>query len=221
MEYRYNFSFLPRWMNTNKITASELLDVMGTKDYATLRRWIKGDKMIKLDAMLSICNTYGIPLACFFVNKEMCINELPIPSIEYDDEVELSKEETNKKHGINPYITSKKDSILPSRWAKLYEDKLLKIEKGDASKEEIIKLTLESKYNNNITKLTEKYQNEVNKVKKEYKIEKERLNKQLNDKDLIISNLSKTLSNVTIPNKNTYNLPEENASSDMVSEDLK
>lgn len=218
MEYRYNFSFLPKWMHENGITATELLDVMGTRDYATLRRWVKGNKIMKLDAILSLCNAYNISMSCFFINKDVC-PDFAIPSEEYDDKTELPEEEVNKKHGINPYISKKRDTILPGRWARLYDDKILEIDKRDISNEEVLKLTLESKYHNNISKITEKYQKDLVKLQKEFKIEKERLKKQLADKDNTILSLSKAISNVTIPNRKTYQLPKENPESNMVSEE--
>lgn len=217
MNYRYNYAFLPRWMRENKITASELLNVLGTKDYATLRRWTKGEKIPKLEAVVCICNAYNIPMACFYVNTEQNAKELLIPSVEYDDIIDKAGD---NKNSVNPYLSNKKTSILPKRWAKLYEDKLLKIEKGEAETEDILKLKLESKYNNNLTKLSENYQKELDKLRKEHKAEQERFKKQLLDKDNIISNLSKALSNITIRGDKDYSIDDDLTKTDMVSEDL-
>lgn len=207
MDYRYNYAFLPKWMTENKITASDLLNVLGTKDYATLRRWMNGEKVPKLEAVLCICNTYNIPMACFFVNKEQNPRELQIPSFEYDDKIDISGDNKNK-NSVNPYILHKKTPILPKRWAKLYEDKLLKIESGDSSKEDVLKLKLESNYNNDLTQLKESYQKELEKLRRECKTEQENFKKQLLDKDNIISNLSKTLSNITIRGEKGYNIDD-------------
>lgn len=205
MNYRYNYAFLPKWMRENNITASELLNVLGTKDYVTLRRWTKGEKIPKIEAMLCICNAYDVPLACFFVNTEENAKELLIPSDEYDDKIDKTGDNKNKNI-VNPYLSKKNTSILPKRWAKLYEEKLLKIETGESSNEDVFKLKLESKYNNNLTQLTETYQKELDKLRKECKTEQKKFKKQLFDMNNIISNLSKTLSNITIRGEKRYNI---------------
>lgn len=69
-EYRYNYNFIQQWMRVNQITKKEVLDALGIKDYASLNRWINGEYPIHIDAMLRLCNTYNIPLACFFFDSD-------------------------------------------------------------------------------------------------------------------------------------------------------
>ena len=141
MDYHYNFAFLPKWMRENKITSGDLLNVLGTRDYATLRRWSKGEKIPRIEAMLTICNAYDVPLACFFVNTEENAKELLIPSEEENDKIDKTGDNKNKNI-VNPYLSKKKASVLPKRWAKLYEDKLLKIENGGSSSEDFRELPM-------------------------------------------------------------------------------
>lgn len=196
MKYRYNLAFLPKWMKENGITSTELLETMGTQDYATLRRWITGKGIIKFDALLCLCNAYNIPISCFLVNKETC-NDFAVPTQEYDDNIDMPLED--KKRGVNPYRDKKIDTMLPGRWKKLYAENILKGIKDDSTKEDIIKQSLDSKYNIKINKLTEKYQKELEKLDKKYK-------KQIVDKDKTINSLSNTLSNLT--SKKSFSLQQ-------------
>lgn len=73
-EYRYNYNFIRQWMRENQISKKEVLDALGIKDYASLNRWTSGEYPIHIDAMLRLCNTYNIPLACFFFDSDRLKN---------------------------------------------------------------------------------------------------------------------------------------------------
>lgn len=76
MEYRYNYNFLLQWMEVNKKTKKDVLDALGTRDYASVRKWMEGTIPMHIEAILRLCNTYNIPLGAFFYDEEQ-IKKMP------------------------------------------------------------------------------------------------------------------------------------------------
>ena len=42
-DYRFNFGFLSEWMRENNMTKRDVLNAIGSKDYAGLNDWIAGE----------------------------------------------------------------------------------------------------------------------------------------------------------------------------------
>lgn len=207
MKYRYNYSFLQKWMITNKKTANEILEVIGTKDYNTLRRWINGEKMIRTDVALRICNAYNIPITCFYVNMEETSNDIIVPLIERGDIIEpVTKPDDGKRvYEVKADILQKEKSKLPSRWAKLFTPN--------------IKSSKTSKEIEPINDIEESKVLSIDEIRANFKQKEATLKKQLIDKDNIINNLSKALSNVTGLTKEPYKHIDDTGR-DLVCEDL-
>lgn len=224
MEYRYNYAFLPSWIKKNKLKAVDVLATLGTKDYSTLRKWISGERIMRTDAIIRLSNTYGIPIECFFVNKEYTQNDFAVPMYESTDEIELSKidiDPDKKTYGVSPVVDEKIPSILPKRWSKLYSKKIKEVLDGQLSNEDILKFNMESQYNKNLNKIVDKYKKKEEALKAEFKMERDELMAQLSDKDETISKLSETLLNMT-KNQNQTNGIINNTSNDcMVSDDIR
>lgn len=70
MEYRYNYRFLQSWMAENDISNRRVLEAIGTQDNKSMNAWKNGERPMPVETMLRVCNTFAIPLACFFFNLD-------------------------------------------------------------------------------------------------------------------------------------------------------
>ena len=68
-DYRFNFGFLAEWMKLNNKTKRDVLNAIGSKDYSGLNGWIAGERPMHIEAILRLCNTYNIPLGCWFFDN--------------------------------------------------------------------------------------------------------------------------------------------------------
>lgn len=199
MKYRYNYSFLEKWMNENRKTSGELLEVIGTTDYTALRRWINGEKMMRIDGVLRLCNAYNIPLACFFVNIEDTSKDFIVPKYQDTDTIKANILNTDKKRNeLDPDIQEVGPSELPQRWMELYIDKINDIEAGKKSKYEAFMFNVESRYKDNFNKINDQIRDKEIELKRKYAKDKEFLQDQIIKKDKVIADLSKALSNMTL-----------------------
>lgn len=97
-DYRFNFGFLAEWMRENNMTKRDVLNAIGSKDYAGLNDWMAGERPMHIEAILRLCNTYNIPLGCwFFDNNARAEIEPNRPS--RDDRTEST---STKKRGKGP-----------------------------------------------------------------------------------------------------------------------
>ena len=199
MKYRYNYSFLEKWMNENRKTSGELLEVIGTTDYTALRRWINGEKMMRIDGVLRLCNAYNIPLACFFVNIEDTSKDFIVPKYQDTDTIKANILNTDKKRNeLDPDIQEVGPSELPQRWMELYIDKINDIEAGKKSKYEAFMFNVETRYKGNFNKINDQIRDKEIELKRKYAKDKEFLQDQIIKKDKVIADLSKALSNMTL-----------------------
>ena len=70
MNYRYNYRFLQSWMAENDISNRRVLEAIGTQDNKSMNAWKNGERPMPVETMLRVCNTFAIPLACFFFNLD-------------------------------------------------------------------------------------------------------------------------------------------------------
>ena len=70
MEYRYNYKFLQSWMTENNISNRRVLDCIGTQDNKSMNAWKNGERPMPVETILRVCNTFSIPLACFFFDMD-------------------------------------------------------------------------------------------------------------------------------------------------------
>ena len=210
MDYRYNYSFLKKWMRENGKNSAEILNVIGISDYNALRRWISGEKMLRIDFALRICNAYNIPISCFFVNMDRKAKDITVPIYEKADAIEpmIKSEDKKRLYEVRPEVDEKKSSDLPARWAKLFLSK--------TKDTELDKAQDSSEPTNDIE---ESKVLSIDEIRANFKQKESALKKQLIDKDNIINNLSKALSNVTGLTKEPYKHIDDTGR-DLVCEDL-
>ena len=210
MDYRYNYSFLKKWMRENGKNSAEILNVIGISDYNALRRWISGEKMLRIDIALRICNAYNIPISCFFVNMDDKSKDISIPIYEKGDAIEpmIKPEDGKRLYEVRPEVKEKIPSELPARWAKLFLSNTKDTEFGKSQDLSEIKNDIEE------SKVLS-----VDEIRANFKQKEFAFKKQLIDKDNIINNLSKALSNVTGSTKEIYK-PIDDAGHDLACEDL-
>lgn len=77
MDYRYNYDFLPAWMEENKLTRTDITRALGTRDYHTVNRWMNKEAPVNIEAILRLSNTFNIPLAMWFLDGDAPANVTP------------------------------------------------------------------------------------------------------------------------------------------------
>lgn len=72
MLYKFNYSFLKRWMEENKsISMTMILQAIGsTSNNSSLRLWEKGKSLIPLGTLLRFCNAFQVPISAFICDTE-------------------------------------------------------------------------------------------------------------------------------------------------------
>lgn len=72
MLYKFNYSFLKRWMEENKsISMSMILQAIGsTSNNSSLRLWEKGKSLIPIGTLLRFCNAFQVPISAFICDTE-------------------------------------------------------------------------------------------------------------------------------------------------------
>lgn len=119
MEYRYNYNFLLQWMEVNKKNKKDVLEALGTRDYASVRKWMEGTVPMHIEAILRLCNTYNIPLGAFFYDEEQ-IRKMPngeiILSSLQPERTGANDEKGEGRNGAKitgQTVINKRTSILP------------------------------------------------------------------------------------------------------------
>ena len=72
MLYKFNYSFLKRWMDENKsISMSMILQAIGsTSNNSSLRLWEKGKSLMPIGTLLRFCNAFQVPISAFICDTE-------------------------------------------------------------------------------------------------------------------------------------------------------
>lgn len=69
-KYDYNYDFLREYMAKHNIINSDVLEVLGNRNYAMLKAWREQQRPMSIESMLKICNHYDIPVSRFFIVDE-------------------------------------------------------------------------------------------------------------------------------------------------------
>jgi len=71
MKYQYNYSFLEQWLQANRdIQKKDVLKALGIKSNNGLKAWTDGKGPMPVLNILRFCNSFQVPLACFFCDAE-------------------------------------------------------------------------------------------------------------------------------------------------------
>lgn len=67
-DYYYDTTFFKKFFEERKIVRTELVHVLGIKNYSDINGWLEG-KQININHIIRICNHYGISMDCFYPDK--------------------------------------------------------------------------------------------------------------------------------------------------------
>lgn len=71
MKYAYNYSFLEQWVQENgEIQKKEFLKALGIKSNNGLKAWIDKKGPMPVLSIIRFCNSFQVPIACFFRDLE-------------------------------------------------------------------------------------------------------------------------------------------------------
>ena len=87
-KYSYNYQFFQNWMKENNIQINEVLGPMNTSSYQSVNRWMNGDMPMKIEAMLGLCNHFGISPSSFFLEDGKPINPALSQSSHQDEKTD-------------------------------------------------------------------------------------------------------------------------------------
>lgn len=110
-KYSYNYQFFQNWMKENNVQINEVLGPMNTSSYQSVNRWMNGDMPMKIEAMLGLCNHFGISPSSFFLEDGKPIklgSNQPSSQVEERDDAELN---TAKPTATNKGGVLVKDSL--------------------------------------------------------------------------------------------------------------
>ena len=69
MLYRYNYSYLPEWMEANaQLPVNTILQAIGSKSNNSLRSWEQKLCAMPIVTLLRFCNSFQIPIEAFICN---------------------------------------------------------------------------------------------------------------------------------------------------------
>lgn len=164
-DYRFNFGFLSEWMHENNMNKRDVLNAIGSKDYAGLNGWIAGERPMHIEAILRLCNTYNIPLGCwFFDNNARADIEPPRPG--KDDRTESL---SDKKRGrglratpISVSATFNEDSRIPP--ARQAAPSVIEVPVTD----EVKTLQMQLDYERKINDLKDRHNERIDELRRNY-----------------------------------------------------
>lgn len=121
MEYRINYRFFKDWLEENGNNQSYVLQKLGSQDYNSLRKWLRGEAVPKVELMVKLCNVFNIPLSCFFRNLEKTIYDDSIRGkVNGDILIPVNKSSKARKTSeveVDP--KEKVESTIPKKYLKL------------------------------------------------------------------------------------------------------
>lgn len=164
-DYRFNFGFLSEWMRENNMTKRDVLNAIGSKDYAGLNDWIAGERPMHIEAILRLCNTFNIPLGCwFFDNNARADIEPPRPGI--DDRTESSSDKKRGKGAratpIGVTATFNQDSRIPA--ARQVAPSVIEVPVTD----EVKTLQMQLDYERKINDLKDRHNERIDELRRNY-----------------------------------------------------
>ena len=71
MMYQYNYSFLDQWLDANKdVKRQDVREALGVKSNNGLKSWVEGKGPMPVLNIIRFCNSFQVPIACFFRDIE-------------------------------------------------------------------------------------------------------------------------------------------------------
>lgn len=178
-DYRFNYGFLKEWMEANKMTKRDVLNALQTKNYNGLNEWIDGIRPMHIEAIIRLCNTFDIPLGCFFFDNNARADIQPAKPNENDQVLPSNQNMHKRGRGV------KENPISPvaefHQETKIPDGVTLNIEKA-AITDDVEKLKIELSYERKINEIKDKYNERINELRKNY-------DTRLSKKDEIIEQL--------------------------------
>lgn len=126
MKYCYNYSFLEKWIKTNRdITDRQILHAIGTTSNTRLDNWERMKAPIPTIQLLRFCNTFQVPITAFIVDTDAkydkSIDELDYVQPDINDQFEpnggyISQNERRPNGGRalrDPMDVDRIKSIIP------------------------------------------------------------------------------------------------------------
>ncbi len=111
MQYSFNYGYLKKFKESNKLTKKDLLEALGTADGFTLGKWLDGKSPVHITALLRICNYYQICLSDFFIDEDGLAADFA-PKAPLDETptlpTDFGNEEVRKKGIVETKITERK-----------------------------------------------------------------------------------------------------------------
>lgn len=84
MKYKYNYSFLEKWMDANRgVTDKSILQAIGTSSNTSLDLWTRGECPMQLIGLLRFCNAFCVPISAFIVDEDIEVSHKLYNGIEY------------------------------------------------------------------------------------------------------------------------------------------
>ena len=109
-KYSYNYQFFQNWMKENNIQINEVLGPMNTSSYQSVNRWMNGDMPMKIEAMLGLCNHFGISPFSFFLEDGKPIDHVSLVSRQ-TKETNLADSDKQTPAGMGNGCLLVKDSL--------------------------------------------------------------------------------------------------------------
>lgn len=168
-DYRYNFGFLAQWMAENTMNKKDVLDALQTRDYNGLNDWIAGERPMHIEAILRLCNTYDIPLGCFFFDKNARPDiQPPLPGdgakMEPTTASDKKRGRGPKKEPIHPEPMFRKESLIPVVKVTTEQVNVAAAPVTD----DVKALQIQLEYERKISNLKDLYQERVENLRRDY-----------------------------------------------------
>ena len=183
-DYRFNFGFLREWMKANKKTKRDVLNAIQTKNYSGLNEWMEGIRPMHIEAIIRLCNTFNIPLGCFFFDNN-AIADINPPKPTENDQTLPTETDGSRGRGV------KDEAISPV--AHFHENSIIPKEKSENIQVQVVTddlqiLKMELNYERRINELNENYNNKVDEIRKNYekKISERMEQLKLQQKEIIL-----------------------------------
>lgn len=89
MKYQYNYSFLSKWLETNKknLPKGAIQEAVGSKSNNAFKSWVRMDGPMPVITMVRFCNAFQIPISSFFRDADAQDGAVPSRP-ETDDQLE-------------------------------------------------------------------------------------------------------------------------------------
>lgn len=118
-KYDYNYDFLREYMAKNGILNTDLLEVLGNRNYAMLKAWREQQRPMSVESMLKICNHYDISVSNFFIIRQ---SEYSVDD-DFESESEVLRAQIKYQKSLAEIMAKHKEEIaeLNQRYLSIIE----------------------------------------------------------------------------------------------------